>query len=201
MEIKLPDAMERLAARLRKLPGVGSQTAQRHAWEFLRWKEGDLQALAQELSHLHEHVVPCPVCGFYTNGGTCQICSSPLRDHSQICVVETAPQVPVIERTGCYHGLYHVLGGRFSPLSGITPEQLRWEALRKRLADPKVTEMILATSTDVEGQATAKLLLDDFQREGLAITRLAIGVPTGADLSYADTPSLALALNGRQKFS
>ncbi len=201
MEIKLPSAMERLAARLRKLPGVGAQTAQRHAWELLRWQEADLQALAEELTHLHQRVVPCPVCGFYTEGELCQICADPHRDHSQICVVETALQVPVIERTGCFRGLYHVLGGRFSPLSGVTPEQLRWEPLRERLADPQVTEMILATSTDVEGQATAKLLLDDFQREGLTITRLAIGVPTGADLSYADTPSLALALNGRQKFS
>lgn len=202
MEIKLPTPIERLVARLRKLPGVGSQTALRHVWELLRWKESDLAALAEELATLKQQVTPCPVCGFYTEGGgLCQICASENRDRTKICVVETAPQVPVLERTGCYKGLYHVLGGRFSPLSGVTPEHLHWHALGERLQNPEVKELILATSTDVEGQATAKLLMDDFQREGLTITRLAIGVPTGADLAYADAPTLAQALSARPPFS
>lgn len=202
MEIKLPNALERVIAHLRRLPGVGNQTAQRHAWELLGWQDEELAAFAGELAALHEKVGFCPVCGFTLDGGApCQLCSATGRDATQICVVETPAQVPVFEKTGCYHGLYHILGGRFSPLSGVLPENLRISQLRERLSTGKVKELILATSTDVEGQATARLLQDEFQEvEGLAITRLAIGIPSGADLAYTSTASLAQALSGRQNF-
>lgn len=197
MEVKLPIALERLIAHLSKIPGVGRVTAQRHAWELLRWKDGDLAAFADDLAHLHERVQVCPVCGNYTDGGPCVICADEHRDASQICVVETPMDIPDFERTGCYHGLYHVLGGKLSPLSGVGVEQLRIEPLRSRLATGKVRELILATSTDVDGEATARHLVAELQTDGVTITRLAVGVPTGASLAYAGTPTLARAITGR----
>ncbi len=198
MDVKLPIALQRLIAHLEKLPSVGHRTAMRHATALLNWKDADLAAFADELAHLHERVLACPICGNYTDGGPCPICASPNRNPAQICVVETPAQIEGVERTGCYRGLYHVLGGKFSPLSGVGPEQLRCKELRQRLENGLVKELILATSTDVEGEATANFIATQFHAEGLTITRLAIGIPTGADLSYTDSSSLAQAIAGRR---
>ena len=199
MEIKLPIALEALINHLSRLPGVGKRTAQRMATELLRWKDNDLSAFSDCLAHLHERVKSCPVCGNYTDDGPCVICANPLRNPAQICVVENPAQIAIFERTGCYNGLYHVLGGKFAPLSGVGPEQLRCAQLQERLKDGQIKELILATSADVEGEATAHFLADMFQESGIAITRLAIGIPAGADLSYTDSPSLAQAFSGRRK--
>lgn len=199
MEVKLPIALEQLIAHLSKLPGIGKQTATRYANELMKWEDKDLAVLGDEISHLHERVLYCPVCGNYTDGGPCVICSSPQRDASQICVVESPSQIAVFEQTNCYNGLYHVLGGKFSPLSGVGPEQLRCAQLRERLATGQVRELILATSADVEGEATAHFLANEFRGSGISITRLAIGIAAGCDLTYAGASSVAQALSGRRK--
>ena len=165
---------------------------------MLGWKDTDLTSLADDLAHLHERVKNCPSCGNYTEGGECAICASPRRDHRQICVVEQASQISVFEQTG-YNGLYHVLGGRLSPLSGIGPEALRIHELRERLDAGEVAELILATSPDVEGEATANYLADLCRNGRLVITRIASGIPAGADVGYADAATLSRALGGRQK--
>ncbi|MBQ4479624.1 MAG: recombination protein RecR [Victivallales bacterium] len=198
MEVKFPPALEHLIAHLGRLPGVGRRTAQRLAFSMLGWKDADLSSLADDLAHLHERVKNCPKCGNYTEGGECVICASPRRDHRQVCVVEQASQIAVFEQTG-YNGLYHVLGGRLSPLSGVGPEALRIRELRERLAGDEVTELILATSPDVEGEATANYLAELCRNENLAITRIASGIPAGADVGYADPATLSRALGGRQK--
>ena len=165
---------------------------------MLGWKDADLSSLAEDLAHLHERVKNCPSCGNYTEGGDCAICASPRRDHRQICVVEQASQIAVFEQTG-YNGLYHVLGGRLSPLSGVGPEALRVHELRERLDAGEVAELILATSPDVEGEATANYLAELCRSDRLVITRIASGIPAGADVGYADAATLSRALGGRQK--
>jgi recombination protein RecR len=139
----------------------------------------------------------CTICGNLADTDTCRICRSPGRDRTQICVVEVATQIPVFE-SGSYRGLYHVLGGRLQPLEGIGPDELRVEELRERLAGGDAQELILATSPDVEGEATAHFLAAEFADAGVRITRLAAGVPVGADLSYADAATMARALAGRR---
>lgn len=199
MEIKLPIALEQLISHLSKLPGIGKQTSMRYATELMKWNDADLAVLGDELAHLHERVHYCPVCGNYTDDGLCVICSSPQRDPSQICVVESPSQIAVFEQTNCYHGLYHVLGGKFSPLSGIGPEQLRCAQLSERLSEGVVKELILATSADVEGEATAHFLANEYRDKGISITRLAIGIAAGSDLTYAGASSVAQALSGRRE--
>ncbi len=198
MEVKFPPALEHLIAHLGRLPGVGRRTAQRLAFSMLGWKDADLTAFADELAHLHERVKSCPSCGNYTEGGECVICASPRRDRRQICVVEQASQIAVFEQTG-YNGLYHVLGGRLSPLSGVGPEALRIHELRERLAAGEVTELILATSPDVEGEATANYLAELFRGGDVTISRIASGIPAGADVGYADPATLSRALGGRRQ--
>ena len=164
---------------------------------MLGWKDTDLEGLADDLSHLHERVKPCPSCGNYTEGGECAVCASPRRDHQQICVVEQASQIAVFEQTG-YNGLYHVLGGRLSPLSGVGPDALRIRELQERVVKENTTELILATSPDVEGEATANYLAELLRSERLTITRIASGIPAGADVGYADAATLSRAMVGRR---
>ena len=142
---------------------------------------------------------PCPECGNYTEADRCDICASPRRTRDTICVVEQASQIAVFENAGCYTGLYHVLGGRLSPLSGVGPEQLRIAELRRRLEPGDVQELILATSPDVEGEATANYLAGLFRDLPLAISRIATGIPAGADVAYADSATLSIALGGRRR--
>ena len=193
-----PQALRRLVAYLKRLPGVGARTASRLALSLLDWPEELLQAFGGELAAIRQNVKWCHICGNLADDDVCRICRSADRDRSQICVVEVATQVPVIESAGCYRGLYHVLGGRLVPLDGIGPEDLRIEELRTRLAEGETQELILATSPDVEGEATAHFLAAEFAGAGVRITRIAAGVPVGADLSYADAATMARALGGRQ---
>ncbi|MBP5299875.1 MAG: recombination protein RecR [Victivallales bacterium] len=197
MDVKFPLALEHLIAHLGRLPGVGRRTAQRMAFSILGWKEKDLESFADDLAHLHERVKACPRCGNYTEGGECVVCASPRRDQHQICVVEQASQIAIFEQTG-YNGLYHVLGGRLSPLSGIGPEELRIKELQERLASEDTAELILATSPDVEGEATANYLAELFRDGKVTITRIASGIPAGADVGYADAATLSRAMGGRR---
>ena len=193
-----PEALQRLVAYFKRLPGVGGRTASRLALALLDWPDELLAAFGQELGALRANVRWCRICGNLADGEICRICTATGRDHSLICVVEVATQIPVIESAGCYRGLYHVLGGRLLPLEGIGPENLRLPELRERLETGGVVELILATSPDVEGEATAHFLAAEFADTGVRITRIAAGVPVGADLSYADAATMARALGGRR---
>lgn len=195
-----PEALQRLVAYFKRLPGVGARTASRLALALLDWPDELLAGFGRELAALKANVRRCRVCGNLADGELCRICASPSRDRSLVCVVEVATQIPVFEASACYRGLYHVLGGRLLPLEGVGPENLRIAELRERLGTGEVGELILATSPDVEGEATAHFLAAEFADTGVRITRIAAGVPVGADLSYADAATLARALGGRRTF-
>ena len=196
-----PDALQRVIAYLGHLPGVGGRTAERMALSLMSWQEGDLAGFGAQLSSLRKEVGFCPVCGYLTNGTEpCRFCSSPDRERSIICVVEQVTQVHTIESSGCFKGLYHVLGGKISPMKGRGPADLRIEELRERLADGDVKEILIALSPDVEGEATAHYLAQEFGGMGVALTRIAAGVPVGSDLSFADAATMASAISGRRRF-
>jgi len=193
-----PQPLEELIGQLRRLPGIGARTAERLALALLEWPEADAQAFAQMLATLHARLHPCQQCGNLADAPLCRICADPRRQPALVCVVETAAQIPVIERCGSFRGLYHVLGGRLAPLDRRGPEQLRLGELRQRLASGAIRELILATSSDVEGEATAAYLAMEFKRPGLVISRIAAGVPVGADLGFADPATIAIALSARR---
>jgi recombination protein RecR len=151
------------------------------------------------LAALPERLHPCEVCGNLASGPRCSICLDPHRQTDLICVVEGAAQIPVIERSGCFRGLYHVLGGRIEPLAGKGPGDIRVAELRRRVEAGGVRELILATSSDVEGEATAAYLAGEFESPDLQVTRIAAGVPVGADLGYADAATIAVALRSRRR--
>jgi recombination protein RecR len=198
-EDNYPQALEAVIAGLRRLPGVGRRTAERIALSMLDWPLQALADLGEQIATLQETVTPCPQCGYFAEKNSlCRICSSQGRNCEQICVVEESAQVAVIEASGGYRGLYHVLGGRLMPLDGKGPEDLRIELLHRRLEDGTVKELILAMGSDVEGEATATFMAMEFASSDITITRIATGVPVGADLSYADAATVAAALSRRR---
>ena len=193
----VPEAVERLVSEFGRLPGIGPKTAQRLAFFSLRAPAESSERLAAALSQLHLAVHPCSRCFFIAEAGLCGICSDPRRDSSQICVVEEALDVLAVERSGEYHGLYHVLGGALSPIDGIGPDELRIEELERRVRDG-VREVVIATDPDVEGEATAYHLGERLAAAGVTVSRLAHGLPAGTDLEYADELTVARALSGRR---
>ena len=197
----LPAAMLQLIEKLSRLPGIGKRSAERLAIALLDWPDEQLSALSEDLQALKERVKPCACCGNYSEGGLCVYCSAENRQRNVICVVENASQIAVIEKSNAYKGLYHVLGGKLSPLSGKSAADLRIEELHERLKENKVSELIIATSPDLEGEATALFLSEEFASYPLLISRIAAGIPAGADLSYADSATLTLALKGRRKLT
>ena len=193
-----PQALEELILSLRRLPGIGSRTAERLALAMLDRTAHDLELFGAHLANLKKRLRFCDSCGNLSEAPLCRICSDPRRQTDVICVVEQAGQIPVFERAGCFRGLYHVLGGRIEPLEGRGPGELRIEALRRRLEGGQVRELILATSPDVEGEATAAYLADAFRGLSVTISRLASGIPVGADLGFADSATIAVAINARR---
>jgi recombination protein RecR len=190
----------RLIQEFHKLPGIGPKSAQRLTYYLLRAPEEEAQALAQAILEVKEKIAFCTICQNVTDTDPCLICDDPHRDRSQICVVEEPLDILALERSGSYHGLYHVLHGVISPMDGVGPEDLKVEELLGRLKGPdKVGEVILATNPNLEGEATAMYLNRLLRPLGLRVTRLARGLPTGADLEYADDLTLARALEGRQE--
>ena len=187
-----------LIDELGRLPGVGPKSAQRIAFYLLNADAVDVRRLAQVLVEVKERVRFCSVCGNVAEEETCRICRDPRRDGSLICVVEEYKDVVAIERTREFKGRYHVLGGAISPIDGIGPDQLRIRELMVRLADGAITEVILATDPNLEGEATATYLTRMLREFGLRITRLASGLPVGGDLEYADEVTLGRAFVGRR---
>jgi recombination protein RecR len=189
----------RLIAELSKLPGIGQRTAQRLAFHILRTDDADALALADAIREVKEKVGLCERCFNLAEGALCRICEDGRRDQSVICVVEEPADVIPIERTGEYRGVYHVLGGALSPIDGIDPEDLRIAELLERV-NGETTEVVLATNPTTTGEATA-LHIAEGLRDRVTVTRLASGLPVGADLEHADEVTLGKALAGRQSLS
>ncbi len=188
-----------LIDELGRLPGIGPKSAQRIAFYLLAAEPADVTRLQEVLQRVKEGVVFCEVCGNVSEQETCRICADPRRDPAVVCVVEEPKDVLAVERTREFRGRYHVLGGALDPLSGVGPDQLRVRELLARIARDEVTEVIIATDPNTEGEATATYLvrmLRDFP--GLSVTRLASGLPMGGDLEFADELTLGRALSGRR---
>lgn len=188
-----------LIDQLSKLPGIGPKSAQRLAFYMLKGNKEDAERLAEAIVNLKDKVKFCPVCYNVTDEPLCEYCADARRDDAMICVVEEPRDIVAMERTREFNGRYHVLGAAISPIDGIGPEDLRIKELLARLNDGKVTEIIMATNPNIEGEATAMYLTRLIRPLGIRITRLASGLPVGGDLEYADEVTLGSALRGRQE--
>jgi recombination protein RecR len=191
-------AIDNLASELAKLPGIGRKTALRLTYHLLKQSPEQSRRLAEALTSLSERVHPCERCFNLTEGELCSICSDPRRDAALICVVEEASDISAIERAGEFRGLYHVLGGRLSPLDGIGPESLHIDDLLRRVAAADIREVILATNPSLEGEATALYVQRQLASRPVTVTRIARGLPVGGDLEYADGVTIAQALAARR---
>jgi recombination protein RecR len=194
------EPIARLAEEFNKLPGIGPKNAQRLTYYLLRSPDEEARALAEAILALKEKIKLCSVCFNITDHDICSICQDKERDHSKICVVEKPSDILPLERTGKYDGVYHVLHGTISPTQGITAEELKIKELLSRLQDSSVTEVIVATNPNLEGETTAMYLRRIIMPLGIRISRLARGLPFGADLEYADDMTLGQALDHRQEF-
>jgi recombination protein RecR len=190
--------VQELIDELGRLPGVGPKSAQRIAFYLLQTEDDQAKRLAQVLTEVKDRVKFCEICGNVTEEPQCNICRDQRRNRSLICVVEESKDVQAIERTREFRGLYHVLGGAISPIEGIGPDQLRIKELMSRLANPDITEVIIATDPNLEGEATATYLTRMLSTLGITISRLASGLPVGGDLEYADEVTLGRAFEGRR---
>lgn len=191
--------MSHLIEELSKLPGIGPKSAQRLAYHLLRASHDQAQSLADAIVEMKSRSVLCSLCQNITETSPCAICGDEARERAQICVVEEPLDLVALERARAYRGLYHVLHGVISPIEGVGPEQLKVRELLARLQDGLVTEVIMATNPTVEGEATAMYLHRLIAPLGVRVTRLARGLPAGADLEYADDVTLSRALQGRQE--
>ncbi len=198
MTTRFAEPMARLIDELRKLPGVGTKSAQRYAFHILRASDADAAALSQAILSLKQHLRLCSICNNITDVDPCAYCTSPSRNQRVICLVEEPTNINAIEKTRTYSGVYHVLHGTLSPVNGVGPDQLRLHNLWPRLNNCE--ELILATSPTVEGEATARYLLDDIRKThpALRISRIATGVPAGSDIEYADEVTMTRALENRR---
>jgi recombination protein RecR len=190
--------MARLIEELKKLPGVGTKSAQRFAFHILRSSDEDAAALAEAVRGLKANLRLCSICNNVTDVDPCAYCTSPVRNQRLVCVVEEPTSIATIERTRGYMGVYHVLHGTLSPLHGVGPNQLRTGTLLGRVERGEVDEVILATSPTLEGEATANWLASALRKFHVRITRIATGVPAGSDIEYADEVTMARALEGRR---
>ena len=190
-------AIDDLTSELARLPGIGRKTALRLTYFLLKRPPEEVRRLSHVLETVAERVHACSICGNLTEDDPCALCASPRRDRTVVCVVEEASDIGAVERSGEYRGLYHVLGGRLSPLEGVGPDELNIKALMERLGDG-MQEVIVATNPSVEGEATALYLHRLIAPLGIRVSRLARGLPVGGDLEYADGITIAQALTGRR---
>lgn len=191
-------AIQNLLDELERLPGIGPKSAQRIAYWILNSTKADAARLADAITEVKDTVHFCPQCFNYAQDDLCDICASPKRDASCICVVSEPRDIPPIERTGTFSGHYHVLGGALSPLEGIGPDDLHVAELMARLSDPAINEVILATNPNVEGETTASYLARLIKPTGVTVSRLASGLPVGGDLEFADEVTLGRAIESRR---
>jgi recombination protein RecR len=196
---KFAEPMARLIDELKKLPGVGSKSAQRLAFHILRSSEADAESLAAAIRDVKASLRLCSVCNNITDVDPCVYCSSATRNQRLVCVVEEPTNIAAIEKTRHFNGVYHVLHGAISPLHGVGPEHLRIPNLLKRVESDSVDELIIATNPTVEGEATAHYLSSMLRRPGVKLTRIATGIPAGSDIEYADEVTMAKAMEGRRE--
>lgn len=192
-----PEPILKLISSLSKLPGIGKKTAERLALHILHAPDSHASTLAADIVGLKQSVKLCRICFSLSDRDTCQICSDPLRDQSIICVVENPTDMAAIEKSNAFSGTYHILGGALSPMDGICPEDIRILELIKRADSNTVKEIILATRTNVEGEATASYILEKLKQKKIKITRIASGIPMGGDLQYIDQLTMQKALEKR----
>jgi recombination protein RecR len=195
----LPESLQQLIDQFKRLPGIGGKSAQRLAFHVLRTPREDAERLCEAIRQVKDRVTYCTVCSNITDTDPCGICADDSRDRRSICVVEEPQNVNVIEKTGGHRGTYHVLMGAISPLSGIGPDDLKIRGLLTRIGEGGVDEVILATNPTVEGEATAIYLARLLKPLGVRVTRIAMGIPVGSDLEYADDLTMARALEGRRE--
>jgi len=196
---RFAEPMARLIEELKKLPGVGSKTAQRYAFHILRASDEDAELLGDAIRDVKASLRLCSVCNNITDVDPCVYCSSPTRNQRLVCVVEEPTNIAAIEKTRHYNGVYHVLHGALSPLHGIGPDQLRIANLARRVESDSIDELILATNPTIEGEATATYLSQLFRTSGAKVTRIATGVPVGSDIEYADEVTMQKAMEGRRE--
>lgn len=192
-------ALQKLLDELERLPGIGPKSAQRIAYWMLNTDKATVLRLAEAIVEVKETVHFCSRCFNYAEDDLCEICQSSKRDSGAICVVSEPRDIPPIERTGAFNGVYHVLGGELSPIDGVGPEDLHIAELLKRLGDPSVHEVILATNPNVEGETTASYLARLIKPLGVKVSRLASGLPVGGDLEFADEVTLGRAIEARRE--
>ena len=195
---RFAEPMTRLIDELKKLPGVGNKSAQRLAFHILRSSEDDAEALASAVRDVKANLRLCSICNNITDADPCLFCTGASRSKKTICVVEEATNIQAVEKTRQFDGLYHVLGGALSPLQGIGPDQLKIKSLIERLKGGTVEEIIVATSPTAEGEATAVYLSKLIKPLGVHVTRIAMGIPVGSDLEYADEVTMSKAMEGRR---
>jgi recombination protein RecR len=196
---KFAEPMNRLIDELKKLPGVGSKSAQRLAFHILRSSGEDAEALAAAVRDVKAKLRLCSVCNNITDVDPCVYCSNPTRNQRLVCVVEEPTNIAAVEKTRHFNGAYHVLHGSISPLHGVGPEQLRLSNLFRRIDAGEVDEVILATNPTVEGEATAVYISQQIRRPGVKVTRIATGIPVGSDIEYADEVTMLKAMEGRRE--
>jgi recombination protein RecR len=197
--LALPDPLTRLVEQLQKLPGIGAKGAQRLAFHILKNPRDEAERLCDAIRDVKERVTYCSTCNNITEADPCAYCTSPSRDQRVICVVEEPQNVSVIEKTREFRGLYHVLMGALSPLHGVGPDDLKIKSLLARVANGGIEEIILATNPTVEGEATALYLARLLKPLGVRVTRIAMGIPVGSDLEYADEVTMTRAMEGRRE--
>ena len=196
---RFAEPMAKLIEELKKLPGIGSKSAQRLAFHILRSSDDDAEALAAAVRDVKAKLRLCSVCNNITDVDPCVYCSSATRNQRLVCVVEEPTNIAAIEKTKHFNGVYHVLHGSISPLHGVGPEHLRISNLISRVEDGNVDEVILATNPTVEGEATATYLSGQLRRAGLRVTRIAMGIPVGSDIEYADEITMLKSIEGRRE--
>jgi recombination protein RecR len=197
--VSLPDPLTRLIEQLQKLPGIGAKSAQRLAFHVLKTPREEAERLCEAIRDVKERVTYCSTCNNITDTDPCTFCTSAVRNQRLICVVEEPQNVSVVEKTREFRGVYHVLMGALSPLHGVGPDDLKIRGLLHRVGGGAVDEVILATNPTVEGEATALYLARLLKPLGVRVTRIAMGVPVGSDLEYADDVTMHKALEGRRE--
>lgn len=199
--MKYPPTINNLIECLKKLPGIGEKTAERLSLEILNLNDDIIDLFSKSLKDTKEKIKKCDKCGNLTEEEFCSICKDKNRDKNILCVVEECQNINLFEKTGSFHGYYHVLGGLINPLEGITPEDINLKALIKRIEDEKIKEIVLAIKPSVEGETTVLYINKLLEKKDVVVSKIAYGIPMGADIDYIDPITLSIALDGRIKVS